>query len=189
MTTQDITNITAAAAKLNGTTNTVTPDMAAEYARLLAENAALKAAKTAESPAQEYARLLAENNALKSTVTAPVTAKKTRIVEVPADAKPFVASTPLDELLLAAIAACKSPDPKYTGTLGVKMYPYLRACGLPTFRIDQAIDSAISRGIINRTCKSHVMLYFAGPGKGNSAGVPAPSAAALALAKAALATL
>ena len=188
MTTQDITNITAAAAKLT-VTNTVTPDMAAEYARLLAENAALKAAKTAESPAQEYARLLAENNALKSTVTAPVTAKKTRIVEVPADAKPFVASNPLDELLLAAIAACKSPDPKYTGTLGVKIYPYLRACGLPTFRIDQAIDSAISRGIINRTCKSHVMLYFAGPGKGNSAGVPTPSAAALALAKAALATL
>ena len=63
MTTQDITNITAAAAKLNraiyGTTNTVTPDMAAEYARLLAENKALKA-----------------------TVTAPP-AKKTRIVEVP----------------------------------------------------------------------------------------------------------
>ena len=26
-----------------------------------------------------------------------------------------------------------------------------QACGLPTFRIDQAIDSAIARGIINRT--------------------------------------
>src|ERR1022692_3032221 len=144
-------------------------ELAAELARLKAENEKLRAL------AAELARLRAENEKLRATQGRSATAAAPRPTPIAA-ASALVGSyptgaNPKDRVLLDCIHKLKVTDPKCAstnlclGTLAVDVHKYIHAAGIPEQAVVDAVESAAKRCIIIRrsvqvTGGTSMMLYF-----------------------------
>lgn len=124
--------------------------LAAEIARLKAENAKLVAKKTGKPATPQTAQ----------------TAANTAVTPPPANTAGF---SPADAKILEVIAKFKSParsDGKVPGTFAVKVHGYLHACGVPEERVRVLIEDATKRNVISRMSipvkggAKRMMLYF-----------------------------
>ncbi len=130
-------------------------------AKLLIQKAMMQ-----DALAAEIARLRAENAAIAAGKTAPKTADPAK-TPAPSLAPPADYST-ADRKLLEVIAKFRSParaDGKVAGTFAVKVHSYFHACGIDELKTREIVQAAEKRGVISKMSiptktGNRMMLYF-----------------------------